>query len=63
MLVFAQTVLSHLNEKLLYARVDFVRNKNEYNLMELELIEPSLYFGYEEGSADRLIHCLKERLK
>lgn len=63
MLVFAQTVLSHLNEKLLYARVDFVRNENEYNLMELELIEPSLYFGYGEGSADRLVHCLKERLK
>lgn len=62
MLDFAKNVLSHLKEKLLYARVDFVRNGEKFNLMELELIEPSLYFGYGEGSADRLVSALLKRL-
>jgi hypothetical protein len=30
--------------------------------MELELIEPSLYFGYGEGSADKLVNALIKRL-
>lgn len=38
----------------LYARVDFVRNNmGEYLLMELELIEPSLYFNMDRDSAQR----------
>jgi Prokaryotic glutathione synthetase, ATP-grasp domain len=41
----AEKVIKSLNKKLLYARVDLVRNdENKYELMELELIEPSLYF-------------------
>lgn len=63
MMDFAQKVLSHLKETLLYARVDFVRtDSNNFNLMELELIEPSLYFGYGEGSADKLVNALVKRI-
>ena len=63
MMDFAQKVLSHLKETLLYARVDFVRTESNYfNLMELELIEPSLYFGYGEGSAEKLVKALVKRI-
>ena len=63
MLRFAINVLRHRDEAILYARVDFVRTSDgEFNLMELELIEPSLYFGFGEGSADKLVNALIKRL-
>lgn len=63
MLEYAQKVLLHRGEILLYARVDFVRTgTGDFNLMELELIEPSLYFGYGEGSADKLVSALIKRI-
>jgi len=38
----------------LYARVDFVRDdENEFAIMEVELIEPALYFRMDAGSAKR----------
>jgi len=38
----------------LYARVDFVRDKeNEFAIMEVELIEPALYFRMNSQSAER----------
>ena len=39
--------------QLAYARVDVVPTKDGPVLMELELIEPSLYFHASQGSADR----------
>jgi glutathione synthase/RimK-type ligase-like ATP-grasp enzyme len=47
----------------LYARVDGVISENHFVLMELELIEPSLYFGLNEGSADRFAEALVRRLE
>ncbi|RMH71201.1 MAG: hypothetical protein D6675_07270 [Gemmatimonadetes bacterium] len=38
---------------LLYARLDFVRHAGDFELMELELIEPSLYFNMDANSAER----------
>ena len=44
LLAAGQEILKHISTALLYARVDFVRTKKEeFALMELELIEPSLY--------------------
>ena len=44
---------------LLYARVDAVRlSTGAWAVMELELIEPSLYFPYAEGSAARFAAAL-----
>lgn len=38
----------------LYSRIDFVRTEGDrFALMELELIEPSLYFNMDPGSAER----------
>jgi glutathione synthase/RimK-type ligase-like ATP-grasp enzyme len=37
----------------LYARVDLVRHDSGFVLMELELVEPSLYFRIVPGSAER----------
>jgi glutathione synthase/RimK-type ligase-like ATP-grasp enzyme len=44
LLAAGKEVLKHISPALLYARVDLVRTqKEEFALMELELIEPSLY--------------------
>lgn len=45
----------------LYARVDLVREGGGWLLMELELIEPSLYFPYDEGSPRRFVGACIER--
>ncbi len=49
----AEQVLNKLPSKTLYARLDFVKSKNDYLLMEAELIEPSLYFNMDNQSAMR----------
>lgn len=46
-----QAAMNAIGQTLLYARVDLVRWKDRLVLMELELIEPSLYFSYDEESA------------
>jgi len=38
---------------LLYARADLVRWDGGWAVMEVELIEPSLYFAYDDAAADR----------
>jgi glutathione synthase/RimK-type ligase-like ATP-grasp enzyme len=50
-------------EPLLYARVDLVRDGDDRPLLsELELIEPSLYFGWGADSAERLAGAIFARL-
>lgn len=44
----------------LYARADFVRTDATYALMELELIEPALYFRMDEGAPARFADALVE---
>lgn len=47
----AQQVIAAIPEELLYSRVDVVRLENgDPALIELELIEPSLYFSYDDQS-------------
>lgn len=46
----------------LYARVDFVRQNDAFLLMELELIEPCLYFKFDAAAAKRFARYLQERL-
>src|SRR5262249_16204563 len=60
----SQTILSLLEEKRpLYARVDFVRKDNKVFLMELELIEPALFFNWHPSSASRFVDVLLHRLR
>ena len=49
---------------LLYARADFVRDRqNGFLLMELELIEPALYFRMDPLSAERFARAFDERMR
>jgi len=60
----AQRVLAALPfGALLYARVDLIRDgAGAPCLLELELTEPSLFFGYAPGSAQRLVAATLARL-
>ena len=50
----AEKILEVIETDLLYARIDLVKtDENDFALMELELIEPSLYFNMDSGSAER----------
>ncbi|MGZ5004883.1 MAG: ATP-grasp domain-containing protein [Chthoniobacterales bacterium] len=50
LLAAGEKVMRLLDETLLYARVDFVRDGDDFALMELELIEPSLYLRMDENA-------------
>jgi glutathione synthase/RimK-type ligase-like ATP-grasp enzyme len=59
----AQRVLAQAPGPLLYARVDLVRDPaGQPRLMELELIEPSLFFDQQPGSAERLARAIAGRM-
>ena len=63
----AQAVLAPLlaehGERMLYARIDVARDAGGRPMvMELELIEPSLFFAKRPGSAERFVAGLMRRL-
>lgn len=61
-----QTCLDALDETPLYARVDLVRSNEDYNsfwLMELELIEPSLYLRMDPKAPEHFARALEERFQ
>ncbi len=49
----ADAVIAASPENLLYARVDLLRHAGKFLLMELEAIEPSLYFNMDADAAGR----------
>jgi len=55
-------ILSRLDSTPLYARVDLVPRGSEYLLMELELVEPSLYFETVPGSAETFAVAVERQL-
>ena len=60
---FAQAVLDDFDfGGLLYARVDLVRVSEGWALMELELVEPSLFLTYEPPAATALATAIARRL-
>lgn len=58
----AARALDALPEPPLYARVDLVRFDSGYALMELELIEPSLYLRFDPLAPARFAHALDRRM-
>ena len=58
-------VLESLEKDTLYARVDLVRadDGNSWWLMELELIEPSLYLRTDSGAAMRFALAIDKRFQ
>lgn len=62
-LAVAERALAAAGEPLLYARVDLVTGADDTHVvMELELVEPDLFFGHAPGSAGRLARIIAERL-
>ncbi len=59
----AQKVMNTFPEKLLYARVDGIVIENELHLMEIECIEPDLYFDLSEGSHQRFVTSIVELIQ
>jgi glutathione synthase/RimK-type ligase-like ATP-grasp enzyme len=55
---FARRVLEATPERWTYARIDLVETENGPLLMELELIEPHLFFEFDSPAAGRLADCL-----
>jgi glutathione synthase/RimK-type ligase-like ATP-grasp enzyme len=47
---------------LLYARVDLVRTDSGWAVMELEMVEPSLFLSYEPATADLLARAIVQRI-
>ena len=59
----AKNVVNLIDPVPLYARVDFVREGgDEFALMELELIEPSLYFRMDKESPRRFAEAFDTRM-
>lgn len=59
----AKHVIEHLPEGTFYARVDILPDANgKYVLMELELIEPGMYFRFCEGSAEKMADHIERML-
>jgi glutathione synthase/RimK-type ligase-like ATP-grasp enzyme len=56
-------ILSLIHHDLLYARIDGVVRDNQFYLMELELIEPELFFHLSEGSHQRFAHAAMRFLR
>lgn len=57
-----RAALAAVEEPLLHARVDLVNGDDGPLVMELELVEPDLYFRVAAGSADRCAAAIRDRL-
>lgn len=62
LVVEAERVLARTPTPCLYARVDGCVVDGRFLLMELEVIEPSLFFQYDPGSADRLADAIRREI-
>jgi len=59
----AQEIVNSFAGELLYARVDGIVIDNELHLMEVECIEPDLYFNLSEGSLERFVNAIVDLIK
>lgn len=57
MLLAAEKIIKEIQPCPLYARIDLVEYQDKYLLMEVELIEPSLYFNLDDESAGRFVEA------
>jgi glutathione synthase/RimK-type ligase-like ATP-grasp enzyme len=61
LLAIASEVTALLQPEPLYIRADFVFDGEQYLLIEVELIEPSLYFNMDEQAATRFAEAIDTR--
>jgi glutathione synthase/RimK-type ligase-like ATP-grasp enzyme len=59
LLQIGNNIMSSVSDDLLYARVDLIPFKNSFALMELELIEPALYFRTHPEAASNFLKALQ----
>jgi glutathione synthase/RimK-type ligase-like ATP-grasp enzyme len=58
----AERLLGEVHDPILYARVDGVERDGQFLLMELELIEPRLFFEYAHDGAERFADAVERIL-
>ncbi len=58
----AQKIVNTFSENLLYCRVDGIIIDNELHLMEVECLEPDLYFNLAKGSIDKFVTSILEMI-
>jgi hypothetical protein len=63
LLATAEKIIAQVPQQLLYARVDGVMIKNDFHLMELELIEPDLYFEFDEAIKLRFVDAVATAIR
>ena len=56
----AQKIVNIFPDHLLYARVDGIIINSELHLMEIECIEPDLYFNLSENAMERFVNAIVE---
>ncbi len=59
LLATAQNILDTFDSELLYARVDGILKNGQFLLMELELIEPDLYFDYHPDAKKNFLAAVE----
>ncbi len=59
----AQKIVNTFSEDLMYCRVDGIIIDNELHLMEVECIEPDLYFNLAEGSINKFVDAILDKIK
>ena len=62
LLAAGDAAIAAIGQKLLYARVDFVRSDDVFRLMELELVEPSFYLRTDPGAPERFADAVASLL-
>ena len=58
----AQKIIDLFDSDLLYARVDGIIIDNELHLMEVECLEPDLYFNLSDGATEQFVDAIIEQL-
>jgi hypothetical protein len=58
LLAAGNAAIAAIGQRLLYARADLVRSGDAFRLMELELVEPSMYLRTDPGSPDRFAEAI-----
>ena len=62
LLAAGDAAIAAVGQKLLYARTDFVRSGDTFRVMELELVEPSLYLRIDAGAPERFADAIASLL-
>jgi hypothetical protein len=62
LLAAGNAAIAAIGQRLLHARADLVRSGDVFRLMELELVEPSMYLRTDPGAPDRFADAIASLL-